>query len=116
MSRCALFEALYGRKCRSPVLWAKIRESSLIGPILVQEMIDKVKSDALEGRSIVWKEGKLRLHKELSSVHDTFHVSNLKKCLVDANLHVPINEIQFRHTLLFESNEPVEIREREIRK
>nr|GEX55456.1 putative reverse transcriptase domain-containing protein [Tanacetum cinerariifolium] len=30
--RCALFEALYGRKCSSPVLWAEIRESSLIGP------------------------------------------------------------------------------------
>ncbi|GJX02510.1 reverse transcriptase domain-containing protein [Tanacetum coccineum] len=40
--RCALFEALYGRKCRSPVLWAKIGESSLIGPELVQETTDKV--------------------------------------------------------------------------
>ncbi|GKE74010.1 putative reverse transcriptase domain-containing protein, partial [Tanacetum coccineum] len=29
--RCAPFEALYGRKCRSPVLWAEIRESWLIG-------------------------------------------------------------------------------------
>ncbi|GKA16545.1 putative reverse transcriptase domain-containing protein [Tanacetum coccineum] len=40
--RCAPFEALYGRKCRSPVLWAKIGESSLIGPELVQETTDKV--------------------------------------------------------------------------
>ncbi|GKA34690.1 RNA-directed DNA polymerase, eukaryota, partial [Tanacetum coccineum] len=31
--RCAPFEALYGRKCRSPVLWAESRESSLIGPV-----------------------------------------------------------------------------------
>ncbi|GJY97857.1 putative reverse transcriptase domain-containing protein, partial [Tanacetum coccineum] len=30
--RCAPFEALYGRKCRSPILWAEIGESSLIGP------------------------------------------------------------------------------------
>ncbi|GJW57753.1 hypothetical protein Tco_0189548 [Tanacetum coccineum] len=30
--QCAPFEALYGRKCRSPVLWAEIGESSLIGP------------------------------------------------------------------------------------
>ncbi|GJY57143.1 hypothetical protein Tco_0456258 [Tanacetum coccineum] len=29
--RCAPFEALYGRKCRSPILWAEIGESSLIG-------------------------------------------------------------------------------------
>ncbi|GKA37325.1 putative reverse transcriptase domain-containing protein [Tanacetum coccineum] len=40
--RCALFEALYGRKCRSPVLWAEIGESCLIGPQFVQEMTDKV--------------------------------------------------------------------------
>nr|GEW26849.1 putative reverse transcriptase domain-containing protein [Tanacetum cinerariifolium] len=30
--RCAPFEALYGRKCSSPVLWAEIRDSRLIGP------------------------------------------------------------------------------------
>ncbi|GJR75749.1 putative reverse transcriptase domain-containing protein [Tanacetum coccineum] len=40
--QCAPFEAMYGRKCRSPVLWAEIRESSLIGPELVQETTDKV--------------------------------------------------------------------------
>ncbi|GKD61842.1 putative reverse transcriptase domain-containing protein [Tanacetum coccineum] len=39
--RCAPFKALYGRKCRSPVLWAEIGESSLIEPELVQEMTDK---------------------------------------------------------------------------
>ncbi|GKE15528.1 hypothetical protein Tco_1423105 [Tanacetum coccineum] len=38
----APFEALYGRKCRSPVLWAEIRESSLIGPELVLETTDKM--------------------------------------------------------------------------
>ncbi|GKC24708.1 putative reverse transcriptase domain-containing protein, partial [Tanacetum coccineum] len=40
--RCAPFKALYGRKCRSPVLWAEIRESRLIGPELVRETTDKV--------------------------------------------------------------------------
>nr|GEY34146.1 putative reverse transcriptase domain-containing protein [Tanacetum cinerariifolium] len=40
--RCASFEALYGRKCRSPVLWAEIVESRLTGPELVQETTDKV--------------------------------------------------------------------------
>ncbi|GJT09786.1 hypothetical protein Tco_0856828 [Tanacetum coccineum] len=40
--RCAPFEALYGRKCRSPVLWAEIGESSLTGLELVQETTDKV--------------------------------------------------------------------------
>ncbi|GKE99654.1 hypothetical protein Tco_0023005, partial [Tanacetum coccineum] len=41
-----------------------------------------------------WKAYRLRLPEELSSVHDTFHVSNLKKCLADANLHVPLDEIK----------------------
>ncbi|GKG27554.1 hypothetical protein Tco_0405881, partial [Tanacetum coccineum] len=40
--RCALFEALYERKCRSPVLWAEIGEGSLIGPELVLETTYKV--------------------------------------------------------------------------
>ncbi|GJW27248.1 hypothetical protein Tco_0041059 [Tanacetum coccineum] len=39
---CAPFEALYGKKCRSPILWAEIEESSLIVPELVQEMTNKV--------------------------------------------------------------------------
>ncbi|GKA87769.1 putative reverse transcriptase domain-containing protein [Tanacetum coccineum] len=40
--RCAPFGELYGRKCRSPVLWAKIRESRLIGLELVQETTNKL--------------------------------------------------------------------------
>ncbi|GJR69082.1 putative reverse transcriptase domain-containing protein [Tanacetum coccineum] len=36
----------------------------------------------------------LRLPHELSSVHDTFHVSNWKKCLADANMHVPLEELK----------------------
>ncbi|GJU82651.1 hypothetical protein Tco_1285016 [Tanacetum coccineum] len=37
---------------------------------------------------------KLDLPKELDGVHDTFHVSNLKKCLADPTLQVPLDEIQ----------------------
>ncbi|GJU44903.1 putative reverse transcriptase domain-containing protein [Tanacetum coccineum] len=40
--RCTPFEALYGRKYRSPILWAESGKSSLIGPELVQETTDKV--------------------------------------------------------------------------
>ncbi|GKF75941.1 putative reverse transcriptase domain-containing protein, partial [Tanacetum coccineum] len=40
--RYAPLEDLYGRKCRSPVLWADIREGSLIGPKLVLQTTDKV--------------------------------------------------------------------------
>ncbi|GJU44904.1 hypothetical protein Tco_1202170 [Tanacetum coccineum] len=58
---------------------------------------------------------RLRLPEELSSVHDTFHVSNLKKCMADASLHVSLDEIKVDKTLRF-VEEPVKIMEREIKK
>ncbi|GKC61875.1 putative reverse transcriptase domain-containing protein [Tanacetum coccineum] len=57
---------------------------------------------------------RLRLPEELIGAHDTFHVSNLKKCLGNANLHVPLNEIKIDKTLRF-VEEPVEIMDREIK-
>ncbi|GJT88552.1 putative reverse transcriptase domain-containing protein [Tanacetum coccineum] len=121
--RCALFKALYERKCRSPFLWAEIGESRLIGPELVQETTDKVKGklapryvgpfEILERIGSVAYH--LRLPQDLSSVHDTFHVSNLKKCLADANLHVPLEEIKVEKTLRF-VKELVEIMDREVKK
>ncbi|GJX16941.1 putative reverse transcriptase domain-containing protein [Tanacetum coccineum] len=169
--QCAPFEALYCRKCRSPVLWAEIGEGSLIGPELVLETTYKVVlikeklkaardhqkryadkrrkplefevGDQVLLKVLPWKgvvrfgkKGKLapryvgpfkileriglvayrlRLPEELNSVHDTFHVSNLKKCLADANLHVPLDEIRVDKTLCF-FEEPVEIMDREIKK
>ncbi|GJV12110.1 hypothetical protein Tco_1353651 [Tanacetum coccineum] len=58
---------------------------------------------------------RLRLLEELDSVHNTFHASNLKKCLADANLHVPLDEIKVDKTLRF-IKEPVEIMDRKIKK
>ncbi|GJU60637.1 hypothetical protein Tco_1238403 [Tanacetum coccineum] len=58
---------------------------------------------------------RLSLPEELSRVHDTFHVSNLKKCPADANMHVPLDEINVDKTLRF-VKEPVEIMDREIKK
>ncbi|GKE79618.1 hypothetical protein Tco_1545738 [Tanacetum coccineum] len=99
---------------KSPALWAKIEGSSLTGLELVQGPTDKVvlakekpkaardrqKSDfdyrrpfeILERIGLVTY--RLRLPKELNSVHDTFHVSNLKKCMAYANLHVPLDEMK----------------------
>ncbi|GJZ80339.1 hypothetical protein Tco_0645333 [Tanacetum coccineum] len=57
---------------------------------------------------------RLRFPKELIGVHDTFYVSNLKKCLGNANLHVPLNEIKIDKTLCF-VEEPVEIMDCEVR-
>ncbi|GJX78589.1 putative reverse transcriptase domain-containing protein [Tanacetum coccineum] len=85
--RCAPFEALYGRKCRSPILWAEIRENRLVGPELVQETTNKV----------------ILIKKRLKV-----------KCLADANLHVPVEEIKVDKTLRF-AEEPVEIIDREVK-
>ncbi|GJZ98488.1 putative nucleotidyltransferase, ribonuclease H [Tanacetum coccineum] len=58
---------------------------------------------------------RLDLPEELNGVHDTFHVSNLKKCLADPTLQVPLDEIQVDANLNF-MEEPVEILEREFKK
>nr|GEX41162.1 reverse transcriptase domain-containing protein [Tanacetum cinerariifolium] len=63
-----------------------------------------------------WK-GVIRFRKKgklAPSVHDTFHVSNMKKCLADANLHVPLDEIKIDKTLHF-FKEPIEIMDREVK-
>ncbi|GJV95031.1 putative reverse transcriptase domain-containing protein [Tanacetum coccineum] len=144
--RCAPFEALYGRKCRSPIMWAEVGEGQLIGPELVQETTEKIsqikdrlkaardrqKSYADKRRKPLefsvgdyvllkvspWKGPvgyRLDLPEELNGVHDTFHVSNLKKCLADPTLQVPLDEIQVDAKLNF-MEEPVEILERGFKK
>ncbi|GKA43797.1 putative reverse transcriptase domain-containing protein [Tanacetum coccineum] len=40
--KCAPFKALYGRKCRSTVIWTEVGESQLIGPKIVQEKTEKI--------------------------------------------------------------------------
>ncbi|GKE15746.1 putative reverse transcriptase domain-containing protein [Tanacetum coccineum] len=58
---------------------------------------------------------RLRLPEELNDVHDTFHVSNLKKCLADPTLQVHLDEIQVDAKLNF-MEEPMEILEMEFKK
>ncbi|GJZ86709.1 putative reverse transcriptase domain-containing protein [Tanacetum coccineum] len=144
--RCASFEALYGRKCRSPIMWAEIGEGQLIGPNYADKrrkplefsvgdyVLLKVspwkgvvhfgKKGKLAPRfvgpfEIIEKVGpvayRLDLPEELNGVHDMFYVSNLKKCLADPTLQVPLDEIQVDAKLNF-VEEPVEILEREFKK
>ncbi|GJW08755.1 putative reverse transcriptase domain-containing protein [Tanacetum coccineum] len=134
--------ALYGRKCRSPIMWAEVGEGQLIGPELVQETTEKILQikDRLKCRlgklirfrkkgklapkvvdrfEIIKKVGpvayQLDLPEELNGVHDTFHVSNRKKCLVDPTLQVPLDEIRIDAKLNF-VEEPMKILEREFKK
>nr|GFD19411.1 putative reverse transcriptase domain-containing protein [Tanacetum cinerariifolium] len=58
---------------------------------------------------------KLDLPKELSRVHNTFRVSNLKKCHADEPLAVPLDELHFDDKLYF-VEKPVEIVDREVKR
>ncbi|GJR05252.1 putative reverse transcriptase domain-containing protein [Tanacetum coccineum] len=109
--RCAPFEALYGKKCRDRLKAARDCQKSYVDnrrkPLEFQvgdHILERIGPVAY----------RLRLPEELSSVHDTFHVSNLKKCLADANLHVPLDEIKVDKTLRF-IEEPLEIKDREVK-
>ncbi|GKA11650.1 hypothetical protein Tco_0691196, partial [Tanacetum coccineum] len=135
------FEALYGRKCRSPVCWAEVGDSQLTGPEIIPETTEKivqihqrlqatrdrqrsyanVRRNPLEfqvGDRVMLKVSplayKLELPKEISSIHTTFHVSNLKKCLSDESLIIPMKELQLNDKLNF-VEEPVEVMDREIK-
>nr|GEW54917.1 putative reverse transcriptase domain-containing protein [Tanacetum cinerariifolium] len=58
---------------------------------------------------------RIKLPEQLIRVHSTFHVSNLKKCLVDGPLAIPLDEIQVDDKLHF-IEEPVEIMNREVKR
>ncbi|GKE47314.1 hypothetical protein Tco_1478572, partial [Tanacetum coccineum] len=58
---------------------------------------------------------RLELPVQLSRVHSTFHVSNLKKCFVDEPLAIPLEEIQIDDKLNF-IEEPVKIMDREVKR
>ncbi|GKA46768.1 hypothetical protein Tco_0739651 [Tanacetum coccineum] len=57
---------------------------------------------------------RLELSQQLSRVHSTFHVSNLKKCLTDESLAIPLDEIHIDDKLHF-VEEPMEIMDREVK-
>ncbi|KAD4585761.1 hypothetical protein E3N88_23362 [Mikania micrantha] len=57
---------------------------------------------------------KLQLPQELGGVHDTFHVSNLKKCLSDETLIIPLDEVRLDDKLHF-IEEPIEVMDRDVK-
>ncbi|GKC85786.1 putative reverse transcriptase domain-containing protein, partial [Tanacetum coccineum] len=128
--RCAPFKALYGRKCRSPNMWDEVGEGFSVGDYVLLKVspwkgvVRFGKKCKLAPRfvgpfEIIEKVGpvayRLDLPEELDGVHDTFHMSNLKKCLADPTLQLPLDEIQVDAKLNF-VEETMEILEREFKK
>nr|GEY36706.1 hypothetical protein [Tanacetum cinerariifolium] len=142
--RCALFEALYSRKCRSPIIWAEVGEGQLIGPELVQETTKKISQikdrlKATRDRQKIYADKKRKPLEFGVGDYVLLKVSPWKgvvcfgkkgklaprfvgpfeiiekKCLADPTLQVPLDEIQVDAKLNF-VEEPVEILEREFKK
>ncbi|GJW12658.1 putative reverse transcriptase domain-containing protein [Tanacetum coccineum] len=139
--KAALFESLYGRKCRSPICWAEVGDAQLTGQEIVHETTEKIiqikkriqdardrqksygdrRCKPLEfevGDKILDRVGtlvyRLELPEKLIRNHSTFHVSNMKKCFVDEPLAIPLDEIQIDDKLHF-IEEIVEIMDREVK-
>ncbi|GKE39760.1 putative reverse transcriptase domain-containing protein [Tanacetum coccineum] len=164
------FEELYGRKCRSPVCWAKVGDVQLMGPEIIHETTEKIvqirqrlqaskdrqksyanirrkplefqvrdrvmlKVSPRKGVIRFGKRGKLNpryigpfkilkrvgpvaytleLPEELSNVHSTFHISNLKKCLFDESFIIPMKELWLDDKLNF-VEKPIEIMDQEVK-
>ncbi|GJU28937.1 putative reverse transcriptase domain-containing protein [Tanacetum coccineum] len=133
------FETLYKHKCRSPICWGKVGDRQLTGPEIIHETTEKivqiksgiqaahdrqksyadVRRKPLEfqiGDKVMLKVSPWKgVIQQLSRVHSTFHVSNLKKCMVDEPLAIPLDEIQIDDKLHF-IEEPVEIIDREVKR
>ncbi|GKE16649.1 hypothetical protein Tco_1424226, partial [Tanacetum coccineum] len=109
--KAAPFEALYGQKYRSPVCWAEVRDDQLTGPEIIHETTEKIvqiQQRLQAARDRQRMAYKLELPEELSNVHNTFHVSNLKKCSSDESLVIPMKELRLDDKFNF-VEEPVEI-------
>ncbi|GKB45864.1 putative reverse transcriptase domain-containing protein, partial [Tanacetum coccineum] len=104
--KCTPFEALYGRKCRSPMIWTEVGESQLIGPKIVQETTEK----------IIQIKDRLKTARSCQKSYADKRRNPLEFKVGDrVLLKVPLNEIEIDKNLRF-VKEPIEIVERDVKK
>ncbi|XP_009760535.1 uncharacterized protein [Nicotiana sylvestris] len=127
----APFEALYGRRCGSHIGWFEIWEDELIGPDLVHQAMEKVKTikERLKTAQSRQKSYLDIRRRDLESREDdwvflnvspikgiiVFHVSMLNKVIGDPSLIVPVETIEINEQLSFEEI-LVSILDRQVRK
>ncbi|XP_058202950.1 uncharacterized protein LOC131317411 [Rhododendron vialii] len=129
----APYEALYGRPCRSPVCWIDVGETGMIGPDIVRDTTEKVKTIRPKKGVIRFeKKGKLSpryigpfdivekirkvayhlaLPPQLDRVHNMFHVSMLRKYLALSTHVLNWEDITIKEDATYEE-EPIEIQDR----
>nr|GEX06799.1 putative reverse transcriptase domain-containing protein [Tanacetum cinerariifolium] len=113
--KAALFEALYGRKCRSHVFWSEVGDSQFTGSKLIRETNEKIvqiKNRLLTARS------RQKSYADVRCKPLEFNVGYkvmLKKCLSDDSLIILLDEVQLDDKLDF-IQELVEIMDRKVKK
>ncbi|GKD33894.1 putative reverse transcriptase domain-containing protein [Tanacetum coccineum] len=137
--KAAPFEALYGRKCRSPVCWAEVGDAQLTGPAIIHETTEKIiqiKNRIQAARDRQKSYANIRRKPMVFQVGDKVmlkvspwkgvvrfgkrgklnprHVGPFKKCLSDESLVIPLEELRVDDKLHF-VEEPVEVMDREIK-
>ncbi|GKD04400.1 hypothetical protein Tco_1179374 [Tanacetum coccineum] len=122
--KCASFKALYGQKCRSPVIWVEVGESQLIRPEIIQETTQKIKKikESVGDRVLLnvspWK-GVVRFGKKgkLAPWYvESFEImKRVGHVAYHLDLQVALEEIRIDYKLYF-MEEPVEIVDREMKK
>jgi hypothetical protein len=123
------FEALYGRKCRTPLYWDQTGERQFFGPELIQEAEEQVRMirenlriaqsmqksyadtrrrllEFKEGDHVYLKVSPIRGMRRFKvkgklSPHDVFHVSQLKKCLRVPEEQLPMEDLSIQDDLTY---------------
>ncbi|GJS33917.1 putative reverse transcriptase domain-containing protein [Tanacetum coccineum] len=110
--KAAPFEALYVRKCRSPVCWAEVGDAQLTGPELIHETTEKIVQIKQRIQVSPWK-GVIRFSKRRKL--NPRYIRPFKKCLSDEPLAILLDETHIDDKLHF-IEELVEIMDREVKR